>query len=355
MSEFQLSLLSIGGIVIVGVFLYGQWQQWRYRRSVGKPQAEARAEAVGHVQHAAIFDAEAAAALDDAPAAPAAPEAPNAADESCALLNDATDYFATFLLKSPAAAAVLQPLWERRFDFGKSVNACGLNTASGLWERMIPDGPQSYRAFKLGMQLVDRSGAASEMQLDSFRELLEGIAAQMKVEIRLPPVAEVARRAQELDRFCADVDQMIGINLLTGGDRKLYGTEVAHAAEQLGMDLQADGTFHALDEQGATAFNLSSSDGQVFQHHTLEQMRGESLTLLLDIPRVNDPVRRFDEMVALARELEKSLRLTMTDDQRVALNEGAIAQIRAQVTATADLMLTGHITPGSAQALRLFS
>jgi FtsZ-interacting cell division protein ZipA len=79
------------------------------------------------------------------------------------------------------------------------------------------------------------------------------------------------------------------------------------------------------------------------------------LTLLLDIPRVSQPVRCFDAMVALAQELAKALRTTLVDDQRVALSEGAIAQIRVQVAATEELMLAGHITPGSAQALRLFS
>ena len=81
----------------------------------------------------------------------------------------------------------------------------------------------------------------------------------------------------------------------------------------------------------------------------------DSLTLLLDIPRVNEPARRFDEMVLLAQELAKALRTTMVDDQRVALSDGALAQIRAQVVANEELMLAGHITPGSAQALRLFS
>jgi FtsZ-interacting cell division protein ZipA len=349
MSEFQLSLLTIGLVVVIGVFLYGQWQQWRFRRSMGKPLAEPRAEVVHQVQPAENIDADS----SDPLAAP--PAVAEVADEMCGLLNDATDYVATFLLKSPLSVDELEILWERRFDFGKSVNACGLNTASGLWERMIPDSPQSYRAFKLGLQLVDRTGAVNEVRLAGFHDMLNEIAAQLKVEVRLPPLAEALQRAQQLDRFCADVDQMIGINLLTSSDRKLFGTEVANAAEQVGMSLQADGTFHLLDEQGATLFNLSASDGTVFQYHTLNQSRADSLTLLLDIPRVNEPVRRFDEMVALARELEKLLRLTMTDDQRVALNDGALAQIRAQVAATADLMSTGHITPGSAQALRLFS
>ncbi|MDD5058577.1 MAG: cell division protein ZipA C-terminal FtsZ-binding domain-containing protein [Sideroxydans sp.] len=349
MSEFQLSLLTIGLVVVAGVFLYGQWQQWRFRRSMGKPLAEPPAEVAHQMQPAENIGAD---SRDPLAAPPAVAEA---ADEMCGLLNDATDYVVTFLLKSPLSVEALEILWERRFDFGKSVSACGLNTASGLWERMIPDSPQSYRAFKLGLQLVDRTGAVNEVRLAGFHDMLNEIAAQLKVEVRLPPVQDAVRRAQELDRFCADVDQMIGINLLTSGDRRMFGTEVANAAEQLGMSLQADGNFHLLDGQGATLFNLSASDGAPFQHHTLNQSRADSLTLLLDIPRVNEPVRRFDEMVALARELENTLRLTMTDDQRVALNDGALAQIRAQVAATADLMQTGHITPGSAQALRLFS
>jgi FtsZ-interacting cell division protein ZipA len=193
------------------------------------------------------------------------------------------------------------------------------------------------------------------MRLAGFRDLLSDIARQLQVEVRLPPVEQAVQRAQELDRFCADVDQMIGINLLTSGDRKLFGTEVASAAEHQGLSLQSDGTFHLADEFGVTLFNLSASDGTPFQHHTLNQVRVDSLTLLLDIPRVSEPVRRFDEMVALAQELAKILRTTLADDQRVALSDGAIAQIRTQVAATEDLMLVGHITPGSAQALRLFS
>jgi hypothetical protein len=121
------------------------------------------------------------------------------------------------------------------------------------------------------------------------------------------------------------------------------------------MSLQSDGAFHLPVENGVTMLRLEASDGSAFQHHTLNQSRVDSLTLLLDIPRVLDPARRFDEMVALGQELVKTLRLTMADDQRVALSDGAIAQIRTQVAATEALMLAGHITPGSAQALRLFS
>ena len=347
MSELQISLLAIGLIVVAGIFLYGQWQQWRYRRNTGTQFAEPGIQA-------APSEHEAYAVERQDPLITAAPVT-DTADEVCGLLNDSTDYVATMLLKTPLSSDALETLWQRRFDFGKNVNVCGLNTGSSLWERMIPESPQSYRAFRTGLQLVDRSGSVSEMRLAGFHDMLEDIAVQLQIEVKLPPVREAVQRAQELDRFCADVDQMIGINLLTNGDRKLFGTEVANAAERLGMSLQSDGAFHLLEGSGATLLSLEASDGSTFQHHTLNQTRVDSLTLLLDIPRVLDPARRFDEMVALAQELAKTLRLTLADDQRVALSDGAIAQIRAQVASTEAMMLAGHITPGSAQALRLFS
>ena len=356
MSEFQLSLLTIGLIVVAGVYLYGFWQQWRYRRSQGESFKSQLTELPG--QTAPDKAAATGSQLQDQsdPLVGLDGDSGNStADEVCGLLNDATDYVVTFLLKTPLTAEALEALWQRRFDFGKNAHACGLNTSSGLWERMIPESEQTYRAFRVGLQLVDRTGAVSEMRLAGFRDMLGDIAKQLQVEVRLPQVEQAVQRAQELDRFCADVDQMIGINLVTSGDRKLFGTEVASAAEQQGMSLQSDGTFHLADEFGVTLFNMSASDGTPFQHHTLNQVRADSLTLLLDIPRVSEPVRRFDEMVALAQELAKTLRATIVDDQRVALSDGAIAQIRAQVAATEDLMLVGHITPGSAQALRLFS
>jgi hypothetical protein len=345
MSELQISLLAIGLIVVAGIFLYGQWQQWRYRRSIGTRLDETGAPPAMAEERA--VERSAADPLIPAPAA--------TADEACGLLNDSTDFVATLLLKTPQPSGVLEKLWQRRFDFGKTVTICGLNNASSLWERMIPESPQVYRAFRVGLQLVDRGGSVSEMRLAGFHDMLDDIARDLQIEAKLPPVREVLQRAQELDRFCADVDKMIGINLLTNGERKLFGTEVAHAAEQLGMSLQADGNFHLLDAAGETILNLGATDGSPFQHLTLNQTRADSLTLLLDIPRVQEPARRFDEMVALAQELAKLMRLTLVDDQRVALNDGAIAQIRSQVAATEAMMQTGHITPGSAQALRLFS
>ena len=89
--------------------------------------------------------------------------------------------------------------------------------------------------------------------------------------------------------------------------------------------------------------------------HTFPGWQVSHLTLLLDIPRVSEPARRFDEMTLFAMELATALRATLVDDQRVLLVKGALEQIRTRIVAVEQRMAQGGIAPGSAQAMRLFS
>lgn len=354
MSELQISLLAIGIVVVVAVYAYSFWQQRQYRRHFGvafKPQRE---DALYHN----TAKESAPATLDNAATEPLFPHdgvRTNAADEACMLLDDSTDYIAEIFPERPSSAEALAPLWLRRFDFGKSVNACGQNTATGGWEKVISESSLIYSAFRLGVQLSNRSGAVSKAKLQEFSDIAWSIGEHLHAEVQLPDVSAAAQRAQELDAFCAEVDQMIGLNLLPAGERPLAGSEIARAAELHGLSLQADGAFHLLDTRGLTLFILSNYDNIPFQHHTLNQMRVTGLTLLLDVPRVELPVQHFDEMVGLARSLASELRATVVDDHQVMLKDAALAQIREQIFAIEKRMLSGDVIPGSAQARRLFA
>jgi hypothetical protein len=283
------------------------------------------------------------------------PQRPSSVDEINALLNTETDYVVILQLKAPLSTDVLAPLWEQRFDFGKNVNACGLNAITGRWERLIPESVHAYREFKIGLQLADRSGPVSEIRLMNFHEAMRNVGEQINVQAELPSVVNALKQAKSLDEFCAAVDQMIGLNILPGGDRLLFGSEIARVADSRGLQLQSDGAFHLLNEHGRTVFSLVNLDNSPFQHHTLNQVRVNGLTLLLDVPRVEHPAERFDEMAVLALELAMDLRAGLVDDHRVALGDAAIAQIREQVASIERRMLAGKIAPGSVQALRLFA
>ena len=362
MSELQIGLLAIGLVVVLAVYGYNWQQQRKHRRRFGAAFEQAREDALYRTENPVAKEAiaeELEQSLPTEPSSVATPlvEPPRAAatDGVCALLDAATDYIAVLTFDVQAGADTLALLWQKRFDFGKSVHACGLNTTTDAWEKVIPDSHLFYAAFKLSLQLVDRSGPVSEVRLSDFRDLARDIAAQLDARADLPDVAAACARAQELDVFCAGVDQMIGLNILPSGERTFSGGEIARVAEQRGMSLQADGAFHLSDAHGHTLFSLGNYENVPFQHHTLAQMWVNGLTLLLDVPRVEQPTQRFDEMAKLARQIAMDLRAGVVDDHRVALGEQGIAQIREQIAAIENKMLAGNVIPGSAQARRLFS
>jgi FtsZ-interacting cell division protein ZipA len=362
MSELQISLLLIGGIAVVAVYGYSWQQQRKYRRKFGAAFEDRSADILHTVTvdpAEASPEPERAEPPQDAPletiTAPVEVQRPPATDGVCALLDDATDYIVVLTFNTPEGADDLSALWQKRFDFGKSIHVCGLNAATKEWEKVIADSYLFYAAFKLSLQLVDRSGPVSEVRLTDFRDTAKNIAAQLGAKAELPDVPAAAAKAQALDAFCASVDQMIGLNIMPSGERTFSGGEIARIAEQHGFSLQADGAFHLPDEEGHTLFSLGNYEDAPFQHHTLPQMWVNGLTLLLDVPRVAHPTERFDEMAKLARQLAMDLRASVVDDRRTALGEAGFTQIRAQVADIENRMLAGNITPGSAQTRRLFS
>lgn len=359
MSELQISLLGIGAAVIVAVYGYSAWQQRQYRRKFGaafKPQHEDALYQAGadRADQEAKADVPLEPSDDDAMLPGEVPRS-SVGNELCSTLDETTDYIAVLTSDSPLSAASLGSLWQQRFDFGKSVNVCGLNIANDSWERVVAESTLSYSGFRLALQLADRSGAISETRLKVFSDLARSLAEQNQADAALPDVPQAAARAQQLDEFCAEVDQMIGLNILPGGDRQLAGADIALATAMYGFTLEADGVYHLLDGRGHTLFTLANYDNTPFQHHTIKQMRVSGLSLLLDVPRVEQPVQRFNEMVMLARKIAGELRASVVDDNRVALSDPALAMIHQQIEEIEGRMLEYPIVPGSAQARRLFS
>ncbi|HEU0282789.1 MAG TPA: cell division protein ZipA C-terminal FtsZ-binding domain-containing protein [Gallionella sp.] len=371
MSELQAALLAIGAGVIVAVYVFGWWQQRKYRRKFGAAFKASHADAL--YQESAARPAEQAQepalaaiaeeALDEAiPAAGEAADMPAAEipaatllDGSCALLDVRSDFIIELHLAEPSPAAVLDGLCQRKFDFGKPVQVCGLILNGQQWERAIAESQTLYGRFRIALQLVDRGGAISAAKLADFRDLVLGIAKHIKADSAVPDIDETHRRAAELDAFCAEVDQMVGINLVPPGERLLLGARIAQAAVLYGMTLEADGAFHTLDAQGQSVFNLINQDSRPFQHHTLETLGTPGITLLLDVPRVENPAIQFDQMVRVAHELAKELQANLVDDHRVVLSDNGLARIRAQIADIEAKMRDNGIAPGSGQARRLFS
>jgi len=358
MSELQTALLAIGFGVIIAVYLFGWWQQRKYRRRFGAAFKSSHADALyqeagsGQIREAVLADMVGGAIGE---AVSPADSIATLLEGSCALLDARSDFIIELQLNEASPAAVLDGFWQRKFDFGKPVHVCGMALNSTQWERAIAESQTLYMRFRIALQLVDRSGAISAAKLADFQDLVLGIARQVKADSTVPDVNETHRRAVKLDAFCAEVDQMVGINLATPGEHLMLGARIAQAAALHGMTLEADGAFHSLDVQGHSAFSLINQENRPFQHHTLETFSTAVITLLMDVPRVENPALQFDQMMRVAYELAEELQADLVDDHRVILSENGLERIRAKIVEVETKMRDNGIVPGSAQARRLFS
>ena len=356
MSELQAALLAIGTGVIVAVYLFGWWQQRQYRRRFGSAFRSIRADALyqgGQTTGPVPVIPE---ELEDTPVIQVDAETvTDQQDGPCSLLDVHSDFIIELHLNEPSPASVLGGFWQRKFDFGKPVQVCGMSFTDKRWGRVIAEGNGLYEHLRIALQLVDRSGAVSVARLADFRDLVLGIAQQIKADVTVPDVEEAHRHALELDEFCAGVDKMIGVNLVLPGERQLAGGKIAQAAAVLGMTLEPDGAFHLLDARRHSLFSLTSRDSRPFQHHTLGTFTTQGITLLMDVPHVENPVAQFDVLLKVARELANQLQVNVVDDNLVALNERGLERIRANIEVVEATMRERGIAPGSTQARRLFS
>jgi FtsZ-interacting cell division protein ZipA len=367
MSELQAALLAIGFGAIVTIYGFGWWQQRRYRGRFDKVFKESHADALykqgdtslGLTQQSpavepnainAQIQAQSEDALASAKLSPA-----NLLDGSCALINARSDFIIELHTAEPCPAALLDGLWQRKFDFRKLVQVCGWSLSTKKWERVIADSQIHYTRFRIALQLVDRGGVISEAKLADFRDLVIGIAQHNHADTTVPDIHETYHHAVELDTFCAQVDQMVGVNLVPPGERSLPVTGIAQAAGLQGMILEADGAFHLLSAQGNSLFSLINQNNEPFQHHTLETSNTPGITLLLDVPRVENPGLQFDRLIHVANALASDLQANLVDDHQVVLSDNSLALIRTQITVVEEKMNAQGIPPGSAQARRLFS
>lgn len=367
MSELQAALLAIGLGVVIAVYVFGWWKQRQYSKKFGAAfkqshddalyQAGAAEPAPFVLDESVVINADAIAPAEapvhEAPQAPDAPVA--AASEPCSLLDAHSDFIIGLHPVEPSSAAALDGFWQRKFDFRKPVHVCGLSVRNGQWERVIADSQALYSQFRIALQLVDRGGVISVAKLGDFRDLVQGIANAIDAGTTVPDILETHSCALGLDALCAEVDQMVGVNLLPTGERQLVGAKIAEAAALQGMKLESDGAFHLTDALGNSQITLINRDTKPFQHHNLEHFTTAGITLMLDVPRVERPAVCFDHLVQMAHALARELQVNLVDDNRVPLTDAGLARIREQIVDVEVKMCENNLIPGSAQARRLFS
>jgi len=386
MSELQIGLLVLGGSIVGLVYGFNVVQEWRFRRKTRRSFAHSQDDVLLNVPKNNVRDGVKADRLEpillDAervelsgpepfePEIPASgeyalpmaqpetdegerepePELLDSLDHQAlvvAMLDPSLDFICEVVFHEPLELASMP-----RFNVAKRVQIIG-RTEKGLWKpaEVLPG--IRYKQINIGLQLVDRGGSLTEPELANFCQQVSRFAEEYSAAVSFPQRQQKLVAARELDRFCAEVDVLIGINVVPR--QAIEGTRLRSFVESTGMQLEPDGAFHYLADSGNTLYSLMAADQMPFTLHTLLDNSFPALSLLFDVPRVAGGVEVFDRAIVFARQMAAEFDAQLVDDNRRVLTDVGLGRIRDQLQTIYGSMDDRGIAPGSVAALRLFA
>lgn len=398
MNELQVSLLAIGVVVIFAVLAFNRWQERKYRRQSEQRFASQHDDVLLHPEPAQervepmldamhqddievpdkfedaympesqpVWDSSVAEESEEAEALPLAAEpawneteaVPFAAAPvaESALAPDAeTEYVASLSASEPIAAHALVLVLQQLKPIGKAVRWLGQRQHHTNWEAITQAAPGTeFVKLAACLQLADRNGPVSSEDLDAFCNMAQTVAANLYAVIECPDKPAAMAVATELDQFCADVDVLIGFNIISKDGSPFAGTKLRGLAESAGMKLMPDGSFHFLNDNGAQLFSLGNLESTLFSADAMKHLTTHGVTFLFDVPKAVGGVQAFNQMLLAARQFVGPLGALMVDDNRRELTDAGIDKIRQQLAAIYAKMEQRSIPPGSPRSKRLFA
>ncbi|MBT9590273.1 MAG: cell division protein ZipA C-terminal FtsZ-binding domain-containing protein [Thiobacillus sp.] len=252
-------------------------------------------------------------------------------------------------------ANVFADAFNQARTLGKTVRWLGLPAGGSDWEDVQPWRDAHYQQVVVTLQLADRNGAAQEEQLSALCALLQTTVQAHGLRMACDDMVDALERAQAIDRFCVDVDVLIGLNVVARGEGAVNLARIVKEAETSSMVLGIDGVYQLLDSRGEPLYALCNHDAEPFSATVIEGQTSQGVTLQFDVPRVPDGLKVFDGMVAFGRKLANEVGGILVDDNLRPLTDTGIEKIRTQLTQIYERMEARGVPSGSRRALRLFS
>lgn len=365
-SELQIGLIGLGVAAFVVIVAYNKWQERKHRRQAEDAFRSDHRDVLlepGEVREVHDGDARREPVVDEPVGDAAAERAFRQAAPKRVLpeLPSVLDPRADCIIRIEAIEPLDAPrLWAAQYEalngLSKGVRWFAFDDADNLWHELSAHTAGAHHWFCAAMQLVDRRGPIGEGDYIRFSGGVQRVAEQfLAVPAGLPSRAEALGSATELDRFCADVDVQIGINVVSANGQPFHGTKIRGLAEAEGMVLRGDGSFHALDDTGGTLFTLCNHEPALFAADDMRTLQTGGITLVIDVPCVANGALVFEHMMRFASHLAAALNGVVVDDNKAPFGAEAAGLIRAQILQFQEHMASQQIPAGGALAKRLFS
>jgi FtsZ-interacting cell division protein ZipA len=415
MNDLQLTLLGIGAAAIAAIWIFNRIQEWRWQRMAkstlgsGRPDvllgeepklsSESPDESVEQrdgggetltippeleqeIEYSDIKDHHQAHLIDDFQHEQAESDAHLASirlgmetsdeegtgplhegsslstpprDDLTAPPDERIEYLVTLGCTAPITGSDLWQNLARASAPVRGARWLGRRVTDGGWSAILPDSDQRFDSVRAALLLASRSGPVGELDLERFCSLVSALATSMNLRAEFPPRAPALERAIQLDHFCAEVDIVIGMNVVATSGQTISGGRIARWAETHGMSLGKDGSYHLLNPQGYTVWRLSNRDPRPFTPSGVSQMTISGVTFLLDMPMVQSANDKLSPMFDAAATLARELGARVLDDNGQQLGPQQLGRIERELASLLLKMQADGIPAGEERARRLFS
>jgi len=249
--------------------------------------------------------------------------------------------------------AVLAALPATRRVGSKPFAVEGL-TAAGDWEPPRPG--QRYRQLQAGLQLANRAGALNDIEFSEFVVKTQAFADVLSAAVEFPDMRAEVARARELDAFAGDHDAQLGFTLRARRAAWSPGYVAQNAARQGFVAGALPGRMVLAGAQPGHAPVLSLTfDSQAAMAEDPEQSALREVTLSLEVTHVPRSEQPFVQLRQVAQALARAMDGVVTDDAGQPLTDDAMDRIGADLEALYDALDARDLSAGSPQARRLFS
>lgn len=338
MDSLQLGLFVAGGVVLFGVVVYNIWI---VRRSTPR-QADRREPSV------APETQDATPALDAAQL----PSAPQAAQGR---LDARIDSLIPIALDEPVSGETLLAHLPAMYCIGSKPYVIEAHhTLTDRWEPPQPN--RHYDACRAGVQLANRAGALTQVEFSEFVIKTQAFADAIGGNARSPDMLEEVARAVELDRFAAEHDMQLALNLLARATPWSLGF-INQQAARLGFVPAAVAGRMVLPAPQAGAPHLVelAYDPQVALSDNRDNIPIYEISLSLDVPQVSPQANAFEHLLQATLSLAESMDGMPTDPAGQPLTGQALDEIRAGLAVFYKALIKRQLPAGAPITRRLFS
>ena len=345
MSNLQIGLAIVGGLVLAGVVAQGAWASRRNEPRQATPQEPTDSH---HPAHEGIEPGLGDAAFDVA-------HFPVPVVEKRPVLDSLIDVIAPIALDSLVYGEAAQAAMPTTRRVGSKPFAIeGLNEESNRWE--TPAVGQRYSAFQTGVQLANRTGALNEIEYSEFVIKTQSFSDAVGGTPDFPEMLDEVARARELDQFASAHDAQLDFFVRARQSAWSPGYVQQNAA-LLGFVAGAMPGRMVLPASvtGLPPILSLNFDTQAALAEDPAQSAIREITLGLDVPQVDRSEHAYDRMREAAQALAQAMDGLVTDSNGLPLAGEAMDVFALELEGMYNMLDERELSAGSALARRLFS